>query len=89
MDRWTIVDRVFCIDGVEVFRLTMKYILIAVALGTAYYCGTQSNRPTLTYSPYGWVLSGVAMPPCPDNYRRTVDIPERDEIDSLAVSCHR
>lgn len=67
----------------------MKYAFIAIGLGAAFFSGTRVNRPTTTYSPSGWVLSGVNMPPCPDDYKRTVVIPERDEVDSLAVSCQR
>lgn len=65
----------------------MKYTLITLGLGTAFFCGTRVNHPTTTYSPSGWVMSGVQMPVCPDDHIRTVDIPERDEVDSLAVSC--
>ena len=45
------------------------------------------NAPTLTRNGTNWVLAHVPMPECPNDHKRTVAIPERDEVDALTVSC--
>jgi hypothetical protein len=62
---------------------------LALALLAGFAIGFAAHRqPTkLIYSGSNWVLSGIPMPPCPDDYKRSVEIPERDESDSLAVTC--
>ena len=34
-----------------------------------------------------WKLEHIHMPACKDGLKRTVDIPERDEVDALTVNC--
>lgn len=46
-------------------------------------------RPTYTATPTGWKLEHVPMPVCPDDHKRTIDAPERDEVDALSVTCEK
>ena len=43
--------------------------------------------PLLTRNGSDWTLQHIPMPSCPDDSTRTVDIPERDEVDALTVTC--
>jgi len=44
-------------------------------------------HPTYTETPSGWKLEHVPMPPCRDDWKRTVNVPEQDEVDALSVTC--
>jgi len=48
---------------------------------------TVAPHPSYTQTKSGWKLEHVPVPSCPDSYKRTVDIPERDEVDALTVTC--
>lgn len=71
----------------------MKYLVI-VALGFILGTWFQYNRdgaPKLpgivVWDNTSWIMSGVPMLPCPDDHIRTVEVPERDEVDALTVKC--
>ena len=51
--------------------------------------GIQHHMDTPKVQRHGtdWVVRDIPIPACPDGSTRTVDIPERDEVDALAVSC--
>lgn len=67
----------------------MKAILgftagVAVTI-LVFYC--IAPRPTFTSNATGWKLEHIPVPPCRDGYTRSVDIPERDEVDAMTVTC--
>lgn len=47
----------------------------------------QREQPKITRHGTGWSLEHVQMPACPDDHKRIVDAPERDEVDALSVYC--
>lgn len=52
-----------------------------------FYC--MIPRPTFTSNAQGWKLEHIAIPACRDGFTRSVDIPERDEVDAMTVTCAR
>jgi hypothetical protein len=50
-----------------------------------FYC--IAPRPTFTGNATGWKLEHIPVPPCKDSWTRSVDLPERDEVDAMTVTC--
>lgn len=60
----------------------------AQANGLEDECKSMLHGPLKTLLPNGgWKLEHVPMPACPDGLKRTIDAPERDEVDALTITC--
>lgn len=46
-----------------------------------------AQSPRVVYTGTNWTMPHVPMPVCPDDHKRTVDIPERDEVDAFTITC--
>jgi len=70
---------------------TLLLVLLSAASGAALGALAEYNsHPHPTLTPLlngGWTYQHVPMPPCPDALKRTVDIPEQDEVDALTIDC--
>jgi hypothetical protein len=44
-------------------------------------------HPKYSQTATGWKLEHIPVPPCKDGWTRSVDLPERDEVDAMAVTC--
>jgi hypothetical protein len=68
----------------------MKLILSFTA-GVAFACIAigvcTMPHEKFTSNAQGWKLEHIAIPACRDGYTRSVDIPERDEVDAMTVTC--
>lgn len=61
------------------------------------YCPTEAERidkptapqrmPHVVYFGQDWIMAHVPMPICPDGSKRTIDLPERDEVDAFTITC--
>ena len=52
--------------------------------------GATSGSTGIKFTPLhngGWKYEHIPMPACKDGLKRTVDIPEQDEVDALTVNC--
>lgn len=68
----------------------MKTSFLAFAAGvivTLAYSAITNPAPKYTTTDAGWTLEHIAVPSCPDDHTRVVDLPERDEVDAMTVSC--
>lgn len=66
----------------------IKYI-IGFILGSAvtFTITGIKNQPTLTNIFNGWKLEHIPVPACDDDFKRTVELPERDEVDAMTITC--
>lgn len=70
---------------------TLLLVLFSTAAGGVLGALAQYQfQPHPTYTPLpggGWTYEHVPMPACPDALTRTIDAPERDEVDALTITC--